>query len=216
MSGKTPLNRERPIFVGASGRRLRTLRVAGAMVVLPAVGYVGVLLIALIGGFLLHSPLLPFAAPPKATAAPRPLEPRPASPTTNDLSTSVFVVVSARQRRSPAPPVATPATMSTSKGSLVLGVVRSAERARPAPVAAKAVVTPNGRPVLVPAKSRVTATAQGRPAVVAAKAGARVTSTRVPVANEKPAVVAARATVAPKGGRTALPTPPRLPIRAGR
>jgi len=56
MTGNRPAPPEQsPVFVDGSGRRLRRLRVAGVIVVVPAVGYVGLLVSTLAGRT--HDPL---------------------------------------------------------------------------------------------------------------------------------------------------------------
>lgn len=52
-----------PVFVDASGRRERRLRVAGGLVVPPAVSYVVVLLSAALVGPMIHLPFLPPPSP---------------------------------------------------------------------------------------------------------------------------------------------------------
>jgi len=69
-----PQREQRPVFVDVSGRRRRTLRVAGGIVILPTVGYVVVLLIAVLVGPTIQSqalphPLAPLAEAPLAAAA---------------------------------------------------------------------------------------------------------------------------------------------------
>src|SRR5665648_1265217 len=71
---------KRTIFVDASGRRLRRLRVVVAIVVVPAVAYVGALLSTLLVGLVIHLPALPSVAPPQAAAAPAHSQPVLADP----------------------------------------------------------------------------------------------------------------------------------------
>jgi hypothetical protein len=88
-----------PVFVDGSGRRLRRLRVAGAIVVVPAVGYVGLLFSTLLGGPTIHSPFLPLPdQPPAATVLARPPQPVPATSSTSGPNQPVVVgVVATRQ-----------------------------------------------------------------------------------------------------------------------
>ncbi|MEY9870761.1 hypothetical protein ABH931_000215 [Streptacidiphilus sp. MAP12-33] len=57
---------ERPVFVDASGRRQRRVRLIGRVLVVPAVGYIGLLVSTLLGGPTINSPYLPLPAPPQA------------------------------------------------------------------------------------------------------------------------------------------------------
>ncbi|MBT8161760.1 MULTISPECIES: hypothetical protein [Arthrobacter] len=68
-----------PVFVDASGRRLRRLKLFGIGALAVVAGYVALLLVALIGGPNMAAPYLPFpAAPPAARDLP-PSVPAPAS-----------------------------------------------------------------------------------------------------------------------------------------
>jgi hypothetical protein len=58
---------ERPVFVDASGRRQRNVRMVGRILVVPAVAYIGLLVSTLLGGPTINSPYLPLPAGPHAT-----------------------------------------------------------------------------------------------------------------------------------------------------
>ncbi|MET9854910.1 hypothetical protein ABZY57_18435, partial [Streptomyces sp. NPDC006450] len=76
-----PASDPSPVFVDSSGRRQRRVRRLGWLLVVPAVGYVVLLLSSLFGGPTLSSPLLPLPHPSQApdsaqskapTASPKP------------------------------------------------------------------------------------------------------------------------------------------------
>ena len=69
-----PQRDQRPVFVDVSGRRRRTLRVAGGIVILPTVCYVMVLLIAVLVGPAIQQQALPPPLLPLAAAAVFPSE----------------------------------------------------------------------------------------------------------------------------------------------
>ena len=64
------------MFVDASGRRQRRIRRLGRLLVIPAAGYVALLVSSLLGGPGVSSPFLP--APPRPHTAPR-AEPSPST-----------------------------------------------------------------------------------------------------------------------------------------
>ncbi|MFI8826533.1 hypothetical protein [Streptomyces sp. NPDC053431] len=70
-----------PVFVDTSGRRQRRLRRWGYLLVVPAVGYVALLVSALLGGPTVQAPFLPSARAPQ-TPAPGP------APTSADATRS--------------------------------------------------------------------------------------------------------------------------------
>ncbi|MFC8509830.1 hypothetical protein ACFU3J_23485 [Streptomyces sp. NPDC057411] len=57
-----------PVFVDTSGRRQRRVRRWGCLLVVPAVGYVALLVSALLGGPTVQAPFLPSARAPQTTA----------------------------------------------------------------------------------------------------------------------------------------------------
>ncbi|MFJ1702624.1 hypothetical protein [Kitasatospora sp. NPDC088346] len=59
-----------PVFVDSSGRRQRLVRRLGRLLVIPAAGYVVLLVSTLLGGPTVHSPLLPAAQAPQPVPAP--------------------------------------------------------------------------------------------------------------------------------------------------
>ncbi|WP_371501150.1 hypothetical protein OG871_30170 [Kitasatospora sp. NBC_00374] len=69
-----------PVFVDSSGRRQRLVRRLGRLLVIPAAGYVVLLVSTLLGGPTVHSPLLPAAQAPHPVPAP-PAAPQSAGPT---------------------------------------------------------------------------------------------------------------------------------------
>jgi hypothetical protein len=58
----------RPVFVDASGRRQRRVRRVGRFLVVPAVGYVALLVSTLLGGPTVNSPYLPLPVAPPSQA----------------------------------------------------------------------------------------------------------------------------------------------------
>ena len=100
MTGNRPTPPEQsPVFVDGSGRRLRRLRVAGVIVVVPAVGYVCLLISTLLGGPTIHSPFLPLPdQPPAATVLARDPQPVPTSSSTSGPNQPVVVGVVATQQ----------------------------------------------------------------------------------------------------------------------
>jgi hypothetical protein len=70
-----------PVFVDASGRRLRRLKLIGLGALGLAGGYVILLLVAFMGGPNVAAPFLPFPAAPEPTAT-------PAAPAARDLPSS--------------------------------------------------------------------------------------------------------------------------------
>ena len=103
-----------PVFVDGSGRHLRRLRVAGAIVVVPAVGYVCLLFSTLLGGPTIHSPFLPLPAPPPAgTVLARPPQPVSTSSSTSRPNQPVVVgVVATQQPRGRPSSTAAPSPMA--------------------------------------------------------------------------------------------------------
>ncbi|MGR4881353.1 hypothetical protein ACIPUC_18375 [Streptomyces sp. LARHCF249] len=114
-----------PVFVDSSGRRQRRVRRLGWLLVVPAAGYVVLVLSSLFGGPTLKSPFLPAprsadAAPSKAPAA------EPGSPS-----------ASAAPRRTPAAPAASQAPAPPAPAS-------QATTGSGAPTAAPTPPAPNG------------------------------------------------------------------------
>ncbi|WAH97177.1 hypothetical protein [Arthrobacter sp. MMS18-M83] len=74
-----------PVFVDASGRRLRRVKLIGLGALGLAAGYVILLLVALVGGPNIAAPYLPLPSVPAAPAAPvaRDLPSSPAAPVSN-------------------------------------------------------------------------------------------------------------------------------------
>lgn len=73
-----PATAARPVFVDPSGRRQRRVRRFGRLLVIPAAGYVALLLSAALGGPSVDSPYLPLpagGADGAGTASPRPTAP---------------------------------------------------------------------------------------------------------------------------------------------
>ncbi|MFF3600264.1 RodZ family helix-turn-helix domain-containing protein [Kitasatospora indigofera] len=70
-----------PVFVDASGRRQRRVRRFGRLLVVPAVGYVILLVSTLLGGPTVQSPFLPSAQAPRPPVSTPPAAPTTASPT---------------------------------------------------------------------------------------------------------------------------------------
>jgi hypothetical protein len=115
---------QRPVFVDPSGRRQRWLRVVGAFGVLPAVGYVFLLLSTVLGGPTVQSPFLPLplVRPPVAIGSPvrPPVAPPSAavgsassSPTSSPTQRSVVgVVLTVPTATSTSFPTASPALTS--------------------------------------------------------------------------------------------------------
>lgn len=96
---KQPPTEQSPVFVDGSGRRLRRLRVAGVIVVVPAVGYVCLLFSTLLGGPTIHSPFLPLPdQPPAAAVLARDPQPVPTSSSTSGPHQPVVVGVLATRQ----------------------------------------------------------------------------------------------------------------------
>jgi hypothetical protein len=72
-----PLNPQGPIFVDASGRRLRKVKIAGLAAAALVAGYVVLLLLAFIGGSNVAAPYLPLPVP---AAGDRPAPSKDAQP----------------------------------------------------------------------------------------------------------------------------------------
>lgn len=75
----------RPVFLDASGRRQRRVRRFGRLLVIPAAGYVALLLSAALGGPTVSSPYLPLPAAgghPAGVSGPRPGTHKAPDPTT--------------------------------------------------------------------------------------------------------------------------------------
>ncbi|MDQ0312475.1 cytoskeletal protein RodZ [Kitasatospora herbaricolor] len=70
-----------PVFVDASGRRQRQVRRFGRLLVVPAVGYVILLVSTLLGGPTVQSPFLPSAQAPRPSVSGPPTTPEAPSPT---------------------------------------------------------------------------------------------------------------------------------------
>jgi len=107
---RSPLREQRPVFVDASGGRQRRLRVAGAILVTPAVGYVGLLLSTVVGGPTIHSPFLPLPDPPANIASQHP-KPTPTRATTTNSSDRPLTVDAASARRPGDAKLPTPAAL---------------------------------------------------------------------------------------------------------
>lgn len=131
-----------PVFVDASGRRLRRVKLIGLGALGLAAGYVVLLLVALVGGPNIAAPYLPLPAAPVARALPSTpsapdsnaaglpaAEPRPAAPATTAAFQALVVPATpvpvappingaSAQHAVPIAPVATPtpSTAPTSSG----------------------------------------------------------------------------------------------------
>jgi len=127
------------------------LRLAGAILVVPAVGYVALLFSTVLGGPTIQSPLLPLPAPPPAAAVQaRQPQPVPASGPTRPVADRVSA---AQQPGALTPTTAGPlpaVTPTPSATPLTLPMTAPS----PSPTA-------NGRTTLSPAPTR---TAPGKPA----------------------------------------------------
>jgi len=158
MTGNRPTPPEQsPVFVDGSGRRLRRLRGAGVIVVVPAVGYVGLLISTLLGGPTIHSPFLPLPdQPPAATVLGRDPQPVPTSSSTSGPNQPVVVGVVATQQPggqasttvAPLPAAVPSSTTTPSPTSTVNG--KSALAPTPTGAATgqpTAVPTPTRRPI---------------------------------------------------------------------
>lgn len=139
---------QRPVFVDGSGRRMRRLRVAGAIVVVPAVGYVCVLFSTLLGGPTVLSPFLPLPDPPAAAAVvARPSDPAPQSTSTSGPAQPS--VVGAVSTRMPASALSTTATASPTAIPSPSSTARGNSAALPNPMK-----TSKGKPTVLPAPLR--------------------------------------------------------------
>lgn len=177
----------RPVFLDASGRRQRRLRVAGAILVAPAVGYVGLLLSAVLGGPTINSPFLPLPDPLAVVAAQHP-KATPTSVRTSGPARPPAVDVASIQRPSgagPTFPVARPIPVALTTSSVIT-----------AP-------TPASAPMSTPVATALPTQATGRPTSLPTQATGRPTSlpTQANAAKTAP------------GRPTSLPIPPRRPIK---
>ena len=142
----------RPVFVDASGRRQRGLRVAGGFVVVPAVGYLIVLTSAVLVGPTILVPFLPLAVPPPAadvSAQPRVLP--HGQTTTGRLRFSMVEMEPSNPFVKGAPFVSLvssrtslpePTAITTPSSSVVPWRTVSLGKLRPAPVPRPITVTP--------------------------------------------------------------------------
>lgn len=193
---------QRPVFVDASGRRHRGLRAAGAIVVVPAVGYVSVLLSAVLGGPTIHSPFLPLPPPLPRAAAPQIL-PVPTAPSTTAPSKgaagqpSAVDLASTQQRRASQRPIAILLTQS------LLAEPPAPAGGRSTDLPKLVVATGEPPPLPTPAASE--------PLTALPPPSAR---TGRPTALPTPSAATARPTPASARGEThVLPTPPRRPVK---
>lgn len=105
-----------PIFVDASGKRLRRVKLIGLGAFGLVAGYVVLLLVAFIGGSNVAAPFLPFTAgpahelpqptqvPANAVAGPQPSEDRPAEPAARGAVQGPVTAVQAPATPASAPP----------------------------------------------------------------------------------------------------------------
>ncbi|MDQ4503669.1 hypothetical protein [Sinomonas sp. ASV322] len=95
-----------PIFVDASGRRLRRVRIAGGIFLVLVVGYVALLAVALLGGPNIAAPYLPLPAQTTATADQGPAAPPwtgpSAAPAAGNEGTGLSAVLAAHTAAAPA------------------------------------------------------------------------------------------------------------------
>lgn len=63
---------QRPVFVDSSGRRPRRARRIGWLLVVPAAGYVALMVSTALGGPTVHAPFLPLPQAQPTVAAPQP------------------------------------------------------------------------------------------------------------------------------------------------
>jgi len=130
----------RPVFVDASGRRQRTLRVAGVLGVLVAVGYLCVLVSTVLGGPTIQSAFLPLpAAPSPETVVAQHPKPVATGSTTSDPAQPSIVVVAST-------PVALPTSSSTARPtstSVPTSATSATTKAKGKPTA---LPTPTNRP----------------------------------------------------------------------
>jgi len=128
--------------------------VGGAIVVVPAVGYVFVLLSTVLGGPTIYSPFLPLPdpPPPAAVAAPHP-QPLPTSSSTSAPTQPLVVNVASTQQ-----PTATQhpgATVSlTPLTSLTSPTSGATAQAKGKPTALPATAQATGRPTALPTPTR--------------------------------------------------------------
>jgi hypothetical protein len=149
---KQPPTEQSPVFVDGSGRRLRRLRVAGAIVVVPAAGYVCLLFSTLLGGPTIHSPFLPLPAPPPAATvlarSPQPVS--TSSSTSGPKQPSVVGVVATQQ-----PGARTSATAAALPAAAPPPTATPSPTTTPSPAS-----TANGKSALAPTPTK---TATGKP-----------------------------------------------------
>lgn len=139
-----------PVFVDSSGRRQRRVRRFGRLLVVPAVGYVILLVSTLLGGPTVQSPFLPSAqAPHPSVSSP------PAAPTTAPPTVEAQASTGPAPARSAAPAgAAVPARAATSPGAATAGA--SAAPASTAPGTGESVpasAAGHGKPTSAPGRS---------------------------------------------------------------
>lgn len=112
-----PFPGREPVFVDPTGRRHRTIRRAGALLAVPAGGYVVLLISSLLGGPSLDTPLIPLPEAVRPASRPQPAT-EPSAPSVGDPVAPV-VVESADTERTASPtstspaPTAVPSTPAT-------------------------------------------------------------------------------------------------------
>jgi hypothetical protein len=139
-------SRPGPVFVDASGRRLRQVKLVGLGALALVAGYVILLLLAFVGGSSISAPYLPLPAAVKAPDLPSP-PPAPASspagvPEDDALPAGPGAAVAVP---APAPaPTADPVTASANNGAVEAPVHGGAVEA-PAPAGPVAADVPSGK-----------------------------------------------------------------------
>jgi hypothetical protein len=111
-----------PVFVDPTGRRQRTIRRAGAFLVLPAAGYVVLLISSLLGGPSVNTPLIPVPDHVRPLSEPRPVStPTPARATEAPDSDETTPGESGRSTGpDPTEPTTTPTQLPTTAPSVTV------------------------------------------------------------------------------------------------
>ncbi|MFC0624646.1 hypothetical protein [Kribbella deserti] len=123
----TPFPGRKPIFVDPSGRRHRSVRRLGALLAVPAAGYLVLLASSLLGGPAPNTPFIPLPdavrqlSKPKPVVTPTPVPARTVEPTSQPSTTPTGVPTSAATRlpasaRPTAVPTITPRSRPSTPG----------------------------------------------------------------------------------------------------
>ncbi|MER5601595.1 hypothetical protein [Streptomyces sp. NPDC002265] len=128
----------RPVFVDSSGRRQRRVRRAARLLVIPAAGYVALLISAVLGGPSLSAPFVP-----------QPDTPHPSTPHTSAPDASPGTGHSAGSSTA-AQKNSTPTAAQTTSGSTDRSTASATSAATPVPTSATGIASPTSTPTAAP------------------------------------------------------------------